>query len=174
MPIASSDIKYILSGGTANADPNASLGGARSTAGGAAVITSDGLNNVWDNVSGDDSAAGDTEYRCIYIDNQHGSLTLTGAVCWIESNTSNANTDITIGLDAAAVDGTAQGPLANENTAPGSVTFVAAVNKAGGLALGNLTTNTHRAIWIKRVVTAGATASNNDAYTLKTEGETAA
>jgi hypothetical protein len=172
MPIADTDIKYIVSGGAGNTDPNASLGGARSTAGGG-VITTDVLNNVWDHVSGDDSAAGDTEYRCIYIDNQNGTLSLTNPVCWIETNTANANTDITIGLGTSAVDGTEQ-TVANENTAPSGVTFVAAANKAGGLSLTTLASNQHRAIWIKRVVTAGASASNNDAYTLKTEGETAA
>lgn len=173
MPIASSDIKYYLSGGAANVDPNAALGGARSTAGGG-LITTDVLNNVWDNVSGDDSAAGDTEYRCIYIDNQNGTLTLTNPIIWIQSNTANANTDISIGLGSSAVDGTEQ-TIANENTAPtGGVTFSAAASKGAGVALGNLAPNQHRAVWIKRVVTLGASASNNDAYTLIVEGETAA
>ena len=172
MPIISTDIVYRLSGGASNVDPNASLGGARSTAGGG-VITTDVLNNVWDNVSGDDSAAGDTEYRCIYILNNHGSLTLTNPVVWIQSNTANANTDVNIGLGSSAVNGTEQ-TIANENAAPSAVTFSAAASKGAGIALTSLTFGQHRAIWIRRIVTLGASASNNDAYTLIVEGETAA
>lgn len=171
MPILSTDIKFILSGGTANTDPNAALGGARSTQAGG-IFTNDLLNNVWDNVSGDDATAGDTEYRCIYVDNQNATLTLTAPVIWIESNTPNAKTTIEIGLGSSAVDGTEQGPLANENTAPAGVTFLAPSSKASGIALSTLTANQHRALWIKRIVTAGATALNNDGYTLKVEGET--
>ena len=172
MPIISTDIVYRLSGGASNVDPNASLGGARSTAGGG-VITTDVLNNVWDNVSGDDSAAGDTEYRCIYILNNHGSLTLTNPVVWIQSNTANANTDVNIGLGSSAVNGTEQ-TIANENAAPSAVTFSAAASKGAGIALTSLTFGQHRAIWIRRIVTLCASASNNDAYTLIVEGETAA
>jgi len=72
MPIVSTDIEYRLSGGTTNTDPDASLGGAMSTAVGG-LITSGAANNLFDDVTGDESAAGDTEYRCFYVTNDHAT-----------------------------------------------------------------------------------------------------
>lgn len=172
MPIVASDIVYRLSGGTGNTDPNASIGGARSTAGGG-VITTDTINNVWDNVAGADSAAGDIEYRCIYILNNHGSLTLTAPVIWIDSNTASADTTVAIAIGSSAVNGT-ETAVANENTAPSGPTFSTPTSFGAGLALGDLAAGAHKAVWIRRTVTAGAAAANNDAYVLKVQGETAA
>jgi hypothetical protein len=97
MPIVASDIKFRLSGGASNTDPNAALGGAMSTAGGG-LITTDVLNNVWDNVSGAEASAGDIEYRAIFIENGHGSITLTGAKVWVSSNTTSADDEVDIAL----------------------------------------------------------------------------
>ena len=116
MPIVASDIKFILSGGASNTDPNAALGGAISTAGGG-VITTDTLNNLWDNVSGDEASAGDTEYRAIFIKNTHGSLTLTGAKVWISSNTTSSDDTIEIALADEGIANTIE-TIANESTAP--------------------------------------------------------
>lgn len=78
MPIVSGDIDFHLSGGTGNSDINASLGGQQSNT----EITDATVENLFDNVTGDESAAGDIEYRCMYIRNAHGSLTLEGATVW--------------------------------------------------------------------------------------------
>jgi hypothetical protein len=104
MAITASDIEYRLSGGAANTSPAAALGGAMSTAGGG-VITSAALNNLWDDVSGAEAAAGDIEYRCIYVKNAHGSLTWQSVVIWIDSLTSDADTEFDIGLDGRRLDG---------------------------------------------------------------------
>ena len=70
MPIVASDIKVRLIGGSSNSDPNASLGGVKSST----EVTDNTLNNLYDQVSGSESASGDTEYRCVYIHNSHASL----------------------------------------------------------------------------------------------------
>ena len=70
MPIASSDIKFHLSGGAVNADPNAALSGAISTT----QVVDATVANLFDNVSGAETAAGDTGYRCFYVKNNHGPL----------------------------------------------------------------------------------------------------
>lgn len=173
MPIVASDIVFRLSGGAANVDPNASLGGARSTAGGG-VITTDTLNNVWDNVSGAEGAAGDIEYRCIYVLNTHATLTYTAPKIWISADTTSTDDEVDIGLGSSAVNGTEQ-TVANESTAPtGGVTFTHPTTFAGGIALSDLPPTQHRAIWLRRTVNTNAAAANANPYTLSVQGETAA
>lgn len=169
MPIASSDIDYHLSGGAGNSDPNAALGGAISTT----QITDATVANLFDNVSGAEAAAGDTEYRCIYVKNNHGSLTLQGAKVWIETNTPSGDTSAEIGLGSSAVNGTEQ-TVANESTAPGSVTFSTAAGEGNALTIGDIPAGQHKAIWVKRIVSAAAAAYNADSVVVKVQGDTAA
>lgn len=169
MPIAASDIKYRHSGGSGNTDPNASLGGAKSST----DITDASLHNLFDVVSSVETAAGDTEYRCLYVHNNHGSLTLTSPKVWIQTQTPSPDTTIEIAVGSAAVNGTEQ-TVANESTAPTGVTFSAPANEAAGLSLGDLPFGQHKAVWIKRIVTAGAAAYNSDSVILRVKGDTAA
>lgn len=164
MPIASADIKYRLSGGAANADPLVSLGGAKSSV--------DAGSNLLDPVSSSEALAGDIEYRCYYIHNAHATLTLENAVAWISANTPSADTTIDIGVGTSAVNGTEQ-TVANENTAPAGVTFLAAATEGAAVALGNIPPSQHRAVWIRRTINA-ATAATNDTATLVAKGETQA
>lgn len=162
MPIASSDIQYRLSGGASNSDANASLGGAKSS-----TAVPSGL---FDDVSSSESSAGDTEYRCFYVHNNHGTLSLQNAVVWISANTTGSR--IAIGVGSAAINGTEQ-TVADESTAPTSVTFSQPASKGAGLSLGSIPAGQHKAVWIRRVIPA-STAASNDTYTIRAEGDTAA
>lgn len=162
MPIVSNDIEFRLSGGAANADPDLSLGGAKSS--------TEAPADLFDDVTSAESAAGDTEYRCFYVHNAHPTLTLQNAVIWIVSNTTGNR--IAIGVGTSAVNGTEQ-TLANESTAPSGVTFSQPTNKGAGLALGSIPAGQHKAVHIRRTV-AAATPAANDTYTLRAEGDTAA
>lgn len=163
MPIITSEIQYRLSGGAANSNANASLGGAKSS--------SSAPSNLFDDVTSAESAAGDTEYRCVYVHNANATLTLQNAVAWIQSNTTGNR--IAIGLGSSAVNATEQ-TVADENTAPtGGVTFSQPATKGAGISLGNIPAGQHRAIWVRRTV-AASTAAANDTYTLRVEGDTAA
>lgn len=169
MPIVAADLLFKLSGGAANADPNAALGGAMS----ATQITTATLANLFDNVSGDESAAGDIEYRCFYVQNNHGTLTLQSAVIWISQLTPSAHTEIAIGLDPAAV-GSSGTTIANESTAPAGVSFSAPTTKGAALSIGNMGPGQQKAIWVRRTVNAGAAAVNSDNAIIRIEGDTAA
>jgi hypothetical protein len=161
MPIASSDIKYRLSGGAANSDVNASLGGAKSSV----EVVDNTDNNLFDDVS-------DVEYRCIYVHNGHASLELTNAVVWIQSDTTGADSDISIGVGTAAVNATEQ-TVANESTAPSGVSFSdAAVSRATGLSLGSLPNGQHKAVWIRRTISAGSTPQAADTASIQAGGDT--
>lgn len=169
MPIASADIDYFLSGGSGNSSPDASLGGARSTS---TEVADNVDNNLFDDVSGTEHTAGRVEYRCIYVRNSHGSLTLTSPVVWINSDTTGADSDISIAVGTSAVNGTEQ-TIANETTAPTGVTWSdAAVSRATGLALGDLPTTQHKAVWIRRTITAGSTPQAADTCAIQAGGDT--
>ncbi len=164
MPIASTDIKYRLSGGAANADPTLSLGGAKSS--------TEAASNLLDAVSSAEALAGDIEYRCYYVHNAHATLTLENAVAWLSANTPSADTTLDIGVGTSAVNGTEQ-TVANENTAPVGVTFSAAATEGAAVALGNIPPGQHRSVWIRRTVNA-STAATNDTATLVAKGDTQA
>lgn len=163
MAIVASDIQYRYSGGASNSDPNASLGGAKSSVAAGA--------SIFDDVSSSEAAAGDTEYRCFYVHNNHGTLTLTNAKAWIQTNTPSADTTIDLALGNAAMNGT-ETAVANESTAPSGPTFSAPSSYAGGIALGDIPAGQHRAVWIRRTVTAGAAVAA-DSFKIRVQGDTA-
>ena len=162
--------KWRLSGGASNSDPNASLGGVKSS-------TEVGVNGqgaglaLFDDVSGAETAAGDTEYRCVYVHNG-GDQTLQNPVVWIVDE-STAAADIEIAAAGEGLNATAE-TVANENTAPVGESFVEAPNKAGGLSLPSIPAGQHHAVWIRRIVAAATPAAAGRGFTLRVEGDTAA
>lgn len=169
MPIVSADIDFRLSGGAANSDPNAALGGAKSST----EITAASLHNLFDQVASAESSAGDVEYRCFYVHNAHGTLTLQNAVIWIQTNTPASDTTVDIGLGTSAVNGTEQ-TVANESTAPSGVTFSAPATEGAALSIGNIPAGQHKAVWVRRTISAAAAANNLDNVVLRVKGDTAA
>lgn len=170
MPIVSGDIDFHLSGGAGNAVPNLSLGGVRSTT----QIVDATLENLFDNVSGQESNDGDIEYRGFYVMNNTGSaLALENAVIWVQTVTPSPSSEVAIALADEGVNGTME-TIANESTAPSGPVFTAPVSKATGLTLGNIPAGQHFGIWIRRTITLGAAAFNNDGPTIRVEGDTQA
>jgi hypothetical protein len=151
-----------LSGGSGNTNPAASLGGVMSTTTGAGT-------NLFDDVTADELAAGDIEYRCVYLLN-NGATSLTAAFVWVRTQTPDVDTVVAIGLAAEGSNATAAA-VANENTAPVGVTFSAPTTKAAGLSIGTLTAGQRYAIWIRRTVTPGGTPYTGDTFTIAVEGD---
>ncbi|EKE25856.1 MAG: hypothetical protein ACD_5C00016G0005 [uncultured bacterium] len=167
MPIVAADIKVYLSGGGTNADPNAALGGVVSSV----QLVDNTLHNLFDKVTGAEAAAGDIEYRCVFIRNTHATLTLEGAKVFINSNTTSGDTSVEIAVsDEAGFVGTVE-TIANENTAPVGPVFTTANSMANGISLGDLTPGSCKAIWIKWIVSAAAVAVL-DSVTLEVFGDT--
>jgi hypothetical protein len=170
MPITGTNLKWYLSGGAGNTDPAASLGGARST-----TVVGSGLNNLFDDVGGDEAAAGDVEYRCLYFRNEDADADglMAPAKLWIDGLTSAAGDEIDIGLDPAGKNAAAT-TIANESAAPAGVTFTRPTSKGAGLDLPSLpfVQNDFVGIWIRRTVSAGAGADSNDVASIRVEGDT--
>jgi hypothetical protein len=168
-PISSANLKYYLSGGSGNTNPNASLGGARST-----TPVGSAIDNVFDDVTSAESTAGAIEYRCVYFRNEDVNANgLILPTAFISSNTPSADTTIAIGIDPVGKNGTAT-TIANEVTAPTGVTFSSPSTYGTGLALPGAPygQNDFIAIWIRRTVNAGAASALTDPATLRVEGDT--
>jgi hypothetical protein len=163
MSITSTDISLHLSGGAANATAAASLGGVKSSTA--------PPSGVFDNVSSTEATAGSVEFRCLYAQNDHATLTLTGAKAWLPANTPSPGTVVEIGVGTSAINATEQS-VANETTAPAGVTFAAALTLATAVTLGDLAPGQSRAIWLRRTVSAGAAAIAADTFSVRVTGDT--
>lgn len=165
MAITATDIKKYLSGGGANTDPAASIGGAISST---EVVGSTILSTV----TGAQSTAGRTRYRAIYIKNTHGSLTYQSAKVWIGTDTPSADTDADVALSAQGLNATVTA-IADEVTAPASVTFTnGATSEGTGLSMGDIPAGQSYGLWIKNVINASA-AAVADSFTINYTGDTA-
>lgn len=174
MPIAGSDIVFRLSvvtgsaGDSTASTPNASLGKYVSST----AIVAATIDNLFDDVSGAEAAAGSVEYRCFFVLNNHATLTLTNPVLSINSETAGGGTintatdNIAVSAKGSASAQAAQ--IANETTAPTGVSAFGTSN----LSLGDLAPGQVKAVWLKRTVTAGAGAVNPDGVVLRVTGDT--
>lgn len=178
MSITAADLLYKFS--VAAAAGNTTAGTAAGSLGDQISITqivTDTLNNLFDDVTGDENAASEVEYRCFFLHNNHATLTLQNAVVWLSAEVGGGAV-IAISVDTTAITavgaGTAQAKtVANENTAPAAQAFSAPITKGTALALGNVGPGQVIAIWIRRTA-ANTGALNNDGVTFRVEGDTAA
>jgi hypothetical protein len=146
------------------------LGGAKATN----QLTTDTSQNIFDNITGTESQSGDIEYRCVYVHNNHGSLTLVDAKIWFVSNTTSGDDTVDMALDGTvAINGTEQ-TIANEGTEPSSPTLTFSNPTSGSpLTIGNIGPGQHKGFWLRRTVNAGAAAVTNNQFSWIVEGETA-
>ncbi len=178
MSISSSDILFKLSttsgaagNTTTQGNVNNSLGKYISTT----QITDATINNLFDNISGDENAASTVDYRCIFIHNNHATLSLISPYVWISAEVSGG-ASVAIGVDATGITPIGQAPvqavtIANETTAPAGVTFSAPTTKVTGLTVGTIAAGYCVAIWIRRTA-ANSAALVSDGATIKIEGDT--
>ena len=180
MAILQADLKFHYTGASsheaAQTDPDASLGNYRASS----EITTGVDENVFDDVSGDEADSGDTEYRGIGFHNDHGSLPLTACVVWIQVDTGNGEDDISFKNEAPSVSdvtGAVQ-TIANESTEPTGGTWSDATSKATGqdcpLTNNEVGVDEWFCIWLRRVISAAASAVNAETVTMRVEGDTAA
>lgn len=168
MPISVGNLKLFLSGGAANADPDASLGGAKSSV----EITNASLHNLFDIVSSAEAAAGDVEYRAFYVQNDD-ALTWQSVVAFIQQITPSTDTSVAISIATEGLNTNVQ-TIANESTAPAGQTFSSPTDEGSGLAIGNMANGEFIGIWIEWTVGAAAAAANADNVIVRFKGDTPA
>lgn len=153
-----SNFQLRYSGGSANSNPDASIGGAMSS-----VVVG---TRLFDHVTIAEAAAGDAtpDHRCIYIINTHTTLAMDDVKIWFAANT-QGDDYVEMGLGNSAVGtATSETAIANEGTAPSpAVTFTLAASEATAITISSIPALNHKAIWIRRTVPAGTNSpvSNN-------------
>lgn len=180
MPIASTDLLYKYSVVSGTAGNTVAAGAAGSYLGkyvSTTQIVDATLDNLFPDITGDENAASNVDYQCIFIHNNHATLTLQNAVVWLAAIVAGgANNGISVDSTAASAVGSASPQaltIANKNTAPAGLTFSTPTTKSAGLAVGNIGPGQVRAIWVQRSATNSA-AQNSDGCTIRVEGDTAA
>lgn len=172
MAIVPGDLKYRLGGGASNTAPNSSLGGVMSTVGGG-VITTAVLNNLFANVGGAEASAGSTKFRALFIRNENATLTLSAIKLWISAISPSTDTLFAISLATEGENSSIQ-TIANEDAVPGGQTFTSPTTKGTGLTVPDLSTDEYIGVWVRRIVSPGASAVASDGPTLRFEGDTPA
>jgi len=196
MAIVASDLVKSLTGagsdGGVQSDPDASFGGYRSST----TVVDNTDNNLFDDVSGAEASAGDTEYRCIVIQNEHASLELQDAKVYLQDADIGGSNVLSFAVEvpetANLTNGDAQ-TIANESTVPSSINttnhngtgsgvsdWSTATSYATGVAVdlgghdANLGVDELVFVWIRRVIAASASAASAVNFTVRIEGDTAA
>lgn len=180
MPIVSGDLLFKLSttggssGNSTAGTTSGSLGKYISTT----QISSTPLNNLFDDITGDNNANSVVDYRCIFVHNANASgLTLQNSVMWLSSEVAGgASISIAVDLTGATAIGSATAQAqqtASVTGAPTGLTFTAPTVKASGINIGNVGAGSGRAVWVRRTA-ANTAAVNNDGVVLRIEGDTAA
>ena len=184
MALSSVDLVYYYTDTGSTTDTTTSLGETIN----ANTIPSDTANNFFDDVTGDESTAGDIEYRCFAFKNTSDTYDYINCKAWITGCVRAAANKDTIGFALQDPDGgTVQNP-ADESTGPNSTAFTVPVgggstcswtfedgtddNPSATLTYGTLPFGSFCAIWFRRDVPAGAAAYSNRATTIQWQGET--
>jgi|SRR5215217_2382323 len=182
MAITATDIVFRLSvktgsaGNSVTSTPAGSLGKYIST-----TAWAGGTNSLFDNVTGDENAASTVDYRCFFVYNAHGSLTLESSVVYVSAETAGG-ASVAIAVDnigpLTLTSASAQAAeIANETTVPTGIgTWGTPTTKAAAVAahsLGNIAPGFVKAVWVRRTA-ANTAALNADGFTVTIAGDTAA
>lgn len=129
------------------------------------------LFRSFDKITGAESAAGDTEYRCGFVLNNHATLTAVAATIFDASETAGgASALVAADNIAASAKGaaTAQAAvIADENTAPTGVSAFGSSASLGDIGPGQV-----KAFWVKRTIVAGTSAIAGDGVILEVDCDT--
>jgi len=167
MPILAADMKVFK---TTNG-----LGGAIT----ATESVSGVSGNVFDVFSGAETAAGGTFYACIYLKNEHASLTAQNVLAWVESETDHGGVNASLAIGSSAINGVEQ-TVADENTAPAGVTFSDTDTTTAGAAVADpsfsipdVPFGEHQALWLRLVIDAVTAAKTGYQINTKFQFDTA-
>lgn len=136
--------------------------------GGAATASTTDGSDLFDDFTDTETTDGVTVYACIVLETD---VAYSNARIYIDSETTHANVNWTMGLGSGAINATEQ-TIADEETPPSSVTFTDSEGLANALVIGDMAGNDKKTIWLKAVLGAGVLAKTETpyAFVLKTAG----
>src|SRR6187551_881969 len=124
-------------------------------------------NAFFDDVQSSEAAAGDTEYCCGFVLNDHATDSALNVTVQLVSEVAGGGAT-TLALDniATSAKGSASAQaaqVANEDTAPSGVGTFDTTQKS----IGTLTAGQCKAFWLKRTVSASTGAMTGDGFTVR-------
>jgi len=166
MPIAVADIGMFLTGGSTNTNPNLSLGGNVS----ATEVVSDKTNNLFRRIIDSEASSGITLYRCVAIKNKSLTDTFTNVAFYMVSDTLSFD-DLALYSFAQSPKNVVETAIPSETTAPSGpkINFIAALNRSGGLFLGDLAPGEFINVWMRISVNPGAAELADNAFKVRVE-----
>ena len=183
MPLSSLDIVFYYTGEASGPEDNTlSLGGTIS----ANTIPDNVANNVFDDVTGDESETGDTEYRAIAVKNTSSEFDMLNTKVWIEDFTRAATRGDTIyfALEKSSGSPSSIQSIPDESTSPDESKFVTKIGNtvswteegspSNTLEFGTVNPGEWFGIWLKRVVPSTASPYSNRTVVIKVQCETTA
>ena len=137
-------------------------------------------NNLFNTFSGAETQAGGTFYCCLYIKNEHASLTAQAVEFFINSETVHAGMNVSLAVGAAAVNAS-ESAIGDENTAPAGVTFSDTDTTSSGAAtedvhvsIPDIPNGQAQAVWVRVIIDAATLAVTDYAANTKIEFDTEA
>ena len=169
MPLSNSDLRYQYSGGGSNTDPDASLGGARSSN----PMPNGVLENLFRHGTGQELNLGKVEYRALFIWNAHGSLTAINPFLFIATESPSPDSETAYGLAVEGLGDTIE-LIPDELTAPTGVVFSRPLSYGTGIALPDIPAGQAHGIWVRRNISSNGSAFNNDGPTFQVTADSEA
>lgn len=142
------------------------------------TVVTTGANGIFDDVSGAENAASTVDYRCIFVLNNHATLTATSVTVYASAEVAGG-ASVALALDSIAASAKGSAPaqsatIASETTAPTGVgAFSTPTTDGTGLAIGSLAPGQVKAIWVRRTA-ANSAALTGDGFTLAISFDTPA
>lgn len=150
-------IEYRYTGGSANSNPNASLGGVGSSV----QLLTTALNTLFDSIPNTDVVLGNNvEYRAFDIYNSGDATALH--VQFFLTDTPNSDTAIAVWFDSVGTQS-----VADELTEPAGASWTAPDNVTK-MDLANIPAGGSHRIWIRRTALQNSSEINDDTGTLHT------
>src|SRR3954468_15494763 len=142
MPIVSNELvlTYSINSGSAGnsqaSGPATSLGGYISTT----AITDNTINNLFPDITGDQNANYQVDYRCVFIKNTNaGGLALQASVLWITGQLAGG-ANVLIGVDPTAASAIGSSSAQSVSIGTSNTTLSAAVTTAGATTISTVAT----------------------------------
>ncbi|RLI53743.1 MAG: hypothetical protein DRP09_14970 [Candidatus Thorarchaeota archaeon] len=183
MPLSSLDIVFYYTWQATGPENNTlSLGGTISSY----TIPDNLANNVFDDVTGDESELGDIEYRAIAVKNTSSSFDMLNTKVWIEdyNRASSGGDTIYFALENPSGSPSSIQLIEDESTSPDESKFVVKTGEtvswtvegspSSTLEFGTVGPGEWFGVWLKREVPGGASAFSNRTVTIKVQCETTA
>jgi hypothetical protein len=135
------------------------------------AVTTATIGNLFDDVSAAEATAGDVEYRCVFVHNNHATDTAIGVTVAVQSQVS-LGASFDLALDNVAISAKASAsPQAAVIGAEGTTPTPVGTFGAGPLTIGDMAPGTVKGVWVRRTVTASTAALASDGGVIRIAGE---